>query len=167
MTSHSNTSSSESKHSTASTFSSKHRTNDQTVIELVPKDPTKYCEHWGTIAPYVALDPEYLENLCWSNNPDDLYLETYFHPDKPNVANSYNVEGLKPVVRDTNTDFFILQDVEDRFYLWEAWEGLLLRVPDVWTEGFKSNEQIVMNLIIYMSFVERDSVPIYRDRRSD
>ncbi|KAF2833276.1 hypothetical protein CC86DRAFT_415021 [Ophiobolus disseminans] len=117
--------------------------------------------------PYVALDPEVMRYLCWSNNPNELWLDVYFNPLEPNLSQAYNVAGLRPVVREKDGDAFILQDEKKRFYLWKPWDGDLLRVKDVWTKGFDSNEKIVEHLIIYMSGVERGAEIIYRDIEID
>ena len=98
---------------------------------------------------------------------NELYLEVYFDKEKPNLADDYNVEGLQLVIKENDSDKFILQDAKDRFYLWDAWDCELLRVADAWTQGFKSIEQVMENLIIYMSLLERDAVAIWRDRKED
>jgi hypothetical protein len=95
-----------------------------------------------------------MKYLCWSNDPDDLCLETYFDMSKPNVPDDYGVPGLKPVVRETGKDRFILPDVKERFYLPDAWDWELLGVPDKWMEGFESTEKIVENIIVYKSYKE-------------
>ncbi|KAF1840930.1 uncharacterized protein K460DRAFT_359473 [Cucurbitaria berberidis CBS 394.84] len=117
--------------------------------------------------PYVALDPEAMKWLPWSNDPANLYLSVYFNATVPNLSAEFNVGGLRPVVKEDDSDMFILQDAKNYFYFWEAWDGRLLRVKDTWTEGFDSNEEIIENLIIYQSFVERDAVVVDNDRKED
>ncbi|KAF1911803.1 hypothetical protein BDU57DRAFT_551852 [Ampelomyces quisqualis] len=160
----SNASSSDSDHSNASTSFSEQQKDMRSETEKKRDGSIDGRDYRTTAIPYVPLQPEVMEYLCWSNDPNDLYLETYFDPKNPNMINAYNVEGLKPVVREKDSDTFILQDAKKQFYLWDAWEGELLRVTDDWTAGFESNEQVVENLIVYMSGVERDAVPIYQNR---
>lgn len=117
--------------------------------------------------PYIALDPNFTKWLCWSNDPADLSLNVYFDLEEPNLSTDFKVDGLRPVVKENDSDTFILQDAKGRFYFWEVWDGHLLRVKDIWTKGLDSNEKIVENLIIYQSFVERDTDVIYADRKED
>jgi hypothetical protein len=49
---------------------------------------------------YVRLKPEYTEGLCWSNCPSDLDLSGAFGADKPTLSNDYNIEGLRPNLKD-------------------------------------------------------------------
>jgi hypothetical protein len=71
------------------------------------------------------------------------------------------------VARDTETICFILQDAKKRWYLWEEWESELLRIPDVWTEGFESNEEIVIHFIVHILWIEEEAIPVYCDRDFD
>jgi hypothetical protein len=108
-----------------------------------------------------------MQNMRWSNNPNDLYLEVYFDKSKPNLSADYGVHGLQPVIRQNGTDRFILCDSKKRFYLWNGWDGRLLRVQEVWTKGFNSNEEIIDNILDYISLVERDAMAIWKDRLED
>lgn len=67
----------------------------------------------------------------WTNDAAKLDLSTYFDPNKPNISTDFGVDGLQPVVRDTEGGLFLLQDSGSRFYRWSIWEGLLLRLIDL------------------------------------
>ncbi|KAF1840928.1 uncharacterized protein K460DRAFT_370905 [Cucurbitaria berberidis CBS 394.84] len=121
-----------------------------------------YCGH-----SYVHLNEDYDRRLCWSNDPDHLYLATYFRQEPPNLANDFKVNGLCPVVKEDDSDKFILRDAKGRYYIWDAWDGYLRRVTDIWTQGFDSQEQVIENLLIYLSWVEEEADVIYRNREED
>jgi hypothetical protein len=124
--------------------------------------------HYYCGIPYVKLNENYDRWLCWSNDPNRIYLATYFDPEVPeNLANSYNVNGLCPVVKEDDSDIFILRDDKCRYYYWDAWEGELLRFKDEWIEGLASKKEVVEYLIIDMSWAEEESDIIYRDREID
>jgi hypothetical protein len=115
----------ESEHSATSTSLSDHQTQNQSPVSEETKESAKDGEHPFTSIPYVHLDPEFMEHLCWSNDPNDLYLETYLHPSKSNMINAYNVEGVILVVREKDSGTFILQDAKERFYPRDAREDEL------------------------------------------
>jgi hypothetical protein len=86
--------------------------------------PSKPQELW-----YLPLDPEFTAPLSWTNDPNDLSIETYFNPNKINLGQSYNIKGLRPVLREEGEPYnFILVDDEQRWYLWDEYDGLLLWV---------------------------------------
>jgi hypothetical protein len=149
---------SDSKTSAATATTASHG-SDQTT-------PTVIATASGNL-PYVQLDPKYMLNLRWSNNPHDLYVEVYFDKSQPNLGADYGVDGLQPVLKEKKSDRFILRDAKKRWYIWDAWEVRLLRVQEVYTTGFETNEEIVDNILDYISLVERDAVAIWRDRTED
>jgi hypothetical protein len=55
--------------------------------------------------------------LCWSNDPGDLAISTYFDPRKLNSGSNFLVVSLCPILReDDKRDKFILTDDKNRFY---------------------------------------------------
>lgn len=80
-------SSSNSNHSTESTSLSVHQHDVEVVDTPTTKHSTEVQQHTTSRGiPYVQLDPDYMKDLCWSNDPNDLYLEVYFNPNKLNFA---------------------------------------------------------------------------------
>ncbi|CAO2650524.1 Nn.00g018160.m01.CDS01 [Neocucurbitaria sp. VM-36] len=121
--------------------------------------------HYGL--PYVQLNDDYNRRLCWSNEPIDLKLPSYFDPDQLNLSKDFNVDGLCPVIKEKDSDTFILRDAKCRYYLWDEWDGHLLRFKDEWTQGFPSKKKLVMNLICNLTWAEEDTDIIYCDRLED
>lgn len=117
--------------------------------------------------PYVQLDPEYMRYSCWTNDPNRLYLSVDFDKNNPNLADDFNVDSLQPVVKEKVSDQFVLRHAKLRWYLWDAWEGELLRVNEMWTTGFDSNEDIVANVLSQSNFIDENAVAIWRDRKED
>ncbi|RAR06592.1 tetratricopeptide repeat protein 1 [Stemphylium lycopersici] len=120
--------------------------------------------------PYVKLNSEFRDCLRkqWTNDPNQLYLGCCFDPKLDiNLAKDFNIEGLCPVVKATDGDRFILRDAKARYYLWDAWDGRLLRFRDSWTEGFTSKELLVSNLVCNMTRAEMDTDDIYKERLVD
>jgi hypothetical protein len=138
--------------------------NDKQSTKLVTATHSDIADN---SLPYVPLSPKFMDYLCWSNDPDDMYLETYFDKSKPNLSNDYEVVDLKPVVKEISKDRFILRDPRERFYLWDAWDCELLRVPDKYTKGFVSTEEIVDNIIMYKSYIEEEGIAVWRNRKHD
>lgn len=111
--------------------------------------------------PYVRLDPEYARTLCWSNNPDDLALQTYFNPEEPNLDTNYNIQGLVPVLREDEGLYrFVLKDKKGRFYIWDE-DGHLLWVKSKKIEELASNEDKIEFVICSLGCL--DVEPVYRD----
>jgi hypothetical protein len=118
--------------------------------------------------PYVKLNGEYHHCLreSWTNDPNKLYLEICFDPQLDvNLANDFNIDGLCPVVKAINGDRFILRDAQERYYLWDAWNGNLQRFWDTWTEGYSSKEQLVANLVCNMTWAEMNTDIIHSPGR--
>jgi hypothetical protein len=147
----------------SSTCPSESSDQDVNFVTLVHLDPDKDVSS----LPYVPLDPEFMKYMCWSNHPNDLELAVYFNKLTPNLSTDYNVEGLKPVVKEKRSYRFILRDAKQRYYLWDKWDGRLLRVPIVYIEGPESTEEIVENIVVYRSFIARDAVAIWSNRSED
>lgn len=68
--------------------------------------------------------------LSWTNDPKELLLSTYFSPNPPNLANSYGIPGLRPVLKHPSGDKFLLADNSANFYIWVAYEGGLYLMND-------------------------------------
>jgi hypothetical protein len=117
--------------------------------------------------PYVKLHLEYMQDMCWTNDPKYLHLEVYFGNSEPNLSANYRVDGLKPVIKEKDCDRFILRDAKGRFYIWDAWDVLLLRVREAGYKGLQTNEEIVENILDYISLVEEDAMVIRKNRAED
>lgn len=57
-----------------------------------------------------------------------MYLDTYFDPAKINLGSEFGIKGLKPVLRNTLDDTFLLKDDENYFYLWNENDKILNRI---------------------------------------
>jgi hypothetical protein len=80
---------------------------------------------------YVDLGPKFSKDLTWSNDPSDLMLETYFDQDEPNLATDFNIDGLKPIIRQKGGNTFLLVDAQNRYYIWNRWDEDLFRLQDL------------------------------------
>ncbi|KAA8895543.1 hypothetical protein FN846DRAFT_969081 [Sphaerosporella brunnea] len=76
---------------------------------------------------YVDLGKDFSKDLDWTNDPSDLYLDTYFDPAKPNLGKDFQIVGLKPVIKQKEGETFLLQDGNGRFYVWNEYEGGMYR----------------------------------------
>jgi hypothetical protein len=74
------------------------------------------------------------------------------------------VEGLRPILRELGEDQWILQDAKGMHYLWDVWDGHLLRVTEEWTRGseLEKVEDVIRNILGSLSFVEEDAVKVFR-----
>ncbi|KAJ4367451.1 hypothetical protein N0V83_007034 [Neocucurbitaria cava] len=165
----------QSRDSEGSVASSDPSNDTNTLVELwsdadVPKpggdDPDVQFYHG---LPYIQLSDEYNKRLCWSNNPIDLKLPTYFNPNQElSLAKDFNVQGLCPVLTEKDDcEVFILRDAKCRYYLWDEWDGHLLRFQKKWVEGFPSKEKMIMNLICNLTWAQQDTDVISCDREED
>ncbi|KAF2833277.1 hypothetical protein CC86DRAFT_399909 [Ophiobolus disseminans] len=114
---------------------------------------------------YIKLKPEYTEGLTWSNDPRDLDLQGIFSQDKPNLSSGFNVEGLRPILKEEDgEDPWILRDAQGSCYLWDMWDGHLLKVTDNWTTGpeLKDIEDVMKNILANLSWVEEEAVRVFR-----
>jgi len=114
---------------------------------------------------YVKLKPEFTKFLTWSNDPHDLDLYGAFSKDEPNLSSDFNVKGLRPSLKDPEIDQYILQDANGLYYLWDLWDGHLLRVTDKWTKGddLIEVEDVVDNILCNLFWVEQDTVKVFRN----
>lgn len=75
--------------------------------------------------PYVRLGEDYVQSVCWFNNPGNLGLETYFNPMAPSLQKDFNLKSLKPVLQENEGSYrFLLKYEKDRFYVWDE-DGLI------------------------------------------
>jgi hypothetical protein len=94
--------------------------------------------------PYVQLDTDFAASLCWSNDPGQLALQTYFNPEKPSLGGDFQVDGLHPILlEDRGRGRFILMDSKDRFYVWSECDGPLYWVRHAEIEELASVEDKV------------------------
>ncbi|KAI0390903.1 hypothetical protein F5Y17DRAFT_36987 [Xylariaceae sp. FL0594] len=77
---------------------------------------------------YVDLADPYYKNSVWTNDPKELELDVYFDPLKPNLGDQFGLRNLRPVIKDTRRESFLLMDAGGRFYTWNPDDGLLYRV---------------------------------------
>jgi hypothetical protein len=57
---------------------------------------------------YVDLGDKYPKGYTWSNDPKDMDLDTLFNPSKPNLAEEFAIDGLKPILKDPNSEMYLL-----------------------------------------------------------
>lgn len=123
-----------------------------------PHDARKEFTHSGTddTTPsndyekhYVKIDPDYTLYHTWSNESGDLNMYRVFSEEEPNLSSDFNVKGLKPTVKDSYCEMFLLTDSNGNFYLWDPWDGHLLRPPHKWTakEDLTKYEGKVYNIV--------------------
>ena len=76
----------------------------------------------------------------------------------------FNVQGLRPILREDDSDRYILRDAEGIYYLWELWDGHLLRVGEHWVKGphLHTVEDVVGNILCELTWVEQDSQRVYK-----
>ncbi len=74
---------------------------------------------------YVDLGDSYPKGYLWSNDPADMNLDAYFDPGKYDLATEYGVEGLKPVLKKTDTEDYPLTADDGKFYIWAIDDGRL------------------------------------------
>lgn len=109
--------------------------------------------------PYVQLDSDYTNSLCWSNDPGQLSLQTYFDPDKPNLSSDFNVPGLSPILREYGGRHrFILKGSKGRFYVWNEWSGRLFWVRHKEIEELDSLEDKVNFVLCRLGGLEVEPV---------
>src|SRR5690348_9652180 len=61
----------------------------------------------------------------WTNEASNLGLATHFDPAKPNLAAEYGLPGLQPVIRDLESDRFLLKDNTGKLYQWDSRDGTM------------------------------------------
>lgn len=76
------------------------------------------------------LGAAFSARLCWTNDPTELLLSTYFRPNPPNLATSYGIPGLRPILKHPSDDKFLLADNSGNFYIWVSYEGGLYLMND-------------------------------------
>ncbi|KAI0438390.1 hypothetical protein F4803DRAFT_535035 [Xylaria telfairii] len=113
---------------------------------LDPPQPTKN-------PPYLDLhDPFYLGGSSWTNDPEQLDLDIWFDPQKPNLGDQFGISELRPVIKQPKYEQYLLVDMKNQFYTWNPNEGPLYRVKEqplepkdaarMMTNGF-TNEDLV------------------------
>lgn len=111
--------------------------------------------------------PSYTCYHTWTNEPRDLDLYGDFSAKEPNLSTDFNVPGLKPIIKESDGDMFLLTDSGGKLYVWDPWDGHLLKLEDRWTnrEGMKKMEDKVDNVLEDLHWVLRGATPIYRNGR--
>ena len=102
---------------------------------------------------WVDLGPDVLQNLTWSNDPEDLLLEIYFDADKvPNLPEDYSIDGLEPILADRDGETFILTDSQWRYYCWNRMAGelFILRGVDTGKQHLQTAMWTVMRELAVM-----------------
>lgn len=141
-------------------------TNRQTPRNPDPATPSNRDSQKGT---YVKLKPSYAQDLTWSNDPGDLDLYGAFRKGKPNLASDFRVKGLRPILKEKDGDWYLLMDAKD-YYLWDPWDGHLLRVSDEIVnednddpyEGLEGVEKAVHNIISGLYWALKDAQAVFR-----
>jgi hypothetical protein len=104
------------------------------------------------------------EYPCWRNDPNWRDLHGAFIEDAPNLSTDFKVNGLRPILREDNSDRYILRDAEGIYYLWDLWDGHLVRVGEHWVKGphLHTVEHAVGNILCELTWIEDDSQRVYR-----
>ena len=68
---------------------------------------------------YIPLGKDFVKAYSWTNDPKDLDVETYFDKE-PSIGGSYNIKGLKPVIKDKFSQEYLLKDDDGNYYRWDA-----------------------------------------------
>lgn len=113
---------------------------------------------------YIKLKAEYTHYLTWSNDPTNLDLHGAFREVEPNLSSDYNVKDLQPILKEKKGDIYLLKDTEGTFYVWDMWDGLLLRVAEEWTidDDLDSVEKVVDNNLCNLYLGLEDSEKVFR-----
>jgi len=111
----------------------------------------------GSNQNYVDLGPKFAKDFTWSNDPNDLMLVTYFGQNEPNLATDFNIDGLKPIVREKDGDTFLLVDAQNRYYIWNRWEGDLFRLKNLGT-GKESVDDVVQKVMRDLYSLAKDQI---------
>jgi hypothetical protein len=134
---------------------------DKPAAACDERSGTNDCESHDHIS-HVQLSPGFTEDLCWSNGPNDLALQTYFNRDGPNLGGDFNVQGLQPVLRECRgMHRFIMKDLKDRFYIWDEWDGRLFWIKDAELENLANIEEKLEWILCELGGLEVEV--IYRD----
>jgi hypothetical protein len=109
---------------------------------------------------YLPLDPDFTAQLAWTNDPRNLSIETYFDPDKEvNLRRKFNIKGLWLVLReDDDPDNFILTYGEQRWYLFDESDGMLLWVKNKDLETLTSKEEQADFILCGYGYLETEVV---------
>src|SRR5689334_20318104 len=78
---------------------------------------------------YVNLGENFSKALSWTNDPKDLDIATYFDAE-PSIGGSYNIQGLKPVIKDKFSEEYLLTDAAGNYYRWNAETPGLAKLND-------------------------------------
>lgn len=106
-----------------------HLSNSLTLAqEVSAKEPAKDPE--PVKAMFVDLGTQAPKGYCWSNDPGEMDLETYFNPAKPNIGDAFALDGLRPVLKDLDSETYLLTDRQNKFYLWAADDGRMFKYKD-------------------------------------
>lgn len=98
------------------------------IAPEAPKEPDGKRPEPQTEPEHVDLNDPYYETSLWTNKKEELDLDTYFHPLRPNLGQDYGISGLRPVIKDPRQGDFLLMDDDKRFYSWNPDDGRLFRV---------------------------------------
>lgn len=80
---------------------------------------------------YHDLGEDFPTWLAWTNKKEELDLDTFFDPTKPNLATGFDVKGLKPVIRERGETGYLLEDDKNGFYYMDIRDGRLFKFVKV------------------------------------
>lgn len=98
------------------------------------------------------------------NDPRDLDLYGAFGEKIPNLENNYNIEGLRPILKERRGDEVWICEIRRVSTTYRTfWEGLLARITEERTQGPELNEveDIMDNILENISWVEQDAVTVF------
>jgi len=79
---------------------------------------------------HVDLGDPFYKSSAWTNDPKELDLDVYFHPLKSNIGSQFGIPNLRPVLKETHDESYLLMDANKRFYTWNPNDGNLYRVKE-------------------------------------
>lgn len=77
-----------------------------------------------------------------------MELDVYFHPEKPNLAEAFDLDGLCPVLKEKEGPSYLLTDRENRFYIFNPEDGRMF----VYKEGF-TRENVIDDVLSGVNWV--------------
>lgn len=66
---------------------------------------------------HVDLKGDFQDIWSWTNDVKAMDMNVYFDPKKPNLAEAFDLDGLRPIIRDREGTTYLLTDNNGRFYI--------------------------------------------------
>lgn len=85
---------------------------------LVPADKVTITTDSQALR-YIKFDSFYTQSLTWSNEPHHSDLYEAFDEEEHNFFSDFNVQGLRPMLKEKEGEMYLLKDVSDLYSLWD------------------------------------------------